>query len=168
MSSPGARTARRSTTFFSSRTLPGHRYASSRSSASGVRRRRATRCVERVRLEKVLQQLPYIVGTLPERRHFEEDDVESIVKVGAELPRFDALRQVAVGGGDDPHVDALDGAVGTDALQLAGLEKAQQQRLHAEAHFAGFVQKRRAVVGAFKQTRLVAIRVGKAAAHMTE
>ena len=154
--------------FFSSRTLPGHRYAISRPSASGVSRRRATRWPSGVRLEKMLQQLPDIFRDAPERRHFEEDDVESIVEIGAELPGLDALGQVTVGGGNDPHVDALDGAVGADALQLAGLEKPQQHRLHAETHFAGFVQKRRAVVRALKQARLVAIRVGKAAADVTE
>ncbi|MND67872.1 hypothetical protein D3C80_593030 [compost metagenome] len=54
-----------------------------------------------------------------------------MIEVGAEAPGAHFLGQVAVGGGDHPHVDVVL-AVRTDPLQLAALQHAQQLGLHGQ------------------------------------
>jgi hypothetical protein len=51
-----------------------------------------------------------------------------------------------------------------DALNLAGLEEPQQERLHPQAHFAHFIHEDRAAVGHLKQAEAIAIGAGEAAA----
>ena len=68
----------------------------------------------------------------------------------------------------DAHVDAARLRSVADALDLAGLEEPQQQRLHAQAHLADLVHEDRAAVGRFEQAALVAVGVGEAAAHVAE
>ena len=58
--------------------------------------------------------------------------------------------------------------IGADLLQLAGLEEAQQQALHAQRHLADFVEEQRAAVGHFELALLVAIGAGEAALHVAE
>src|SRR5882672_3986633 len=58
--------------------------------------------------------------------------------------------------------------VGANALELAGFEESQQHRLHARAHLAHLVQEDSAVCRRFEESRLVAIRAGKASANVTE
>ena len=70
--------------------------------------------------------------------------------------------------GDDADVERRHPRIRADALNLAGLEEAQQQRLHAQAHLADFVHEDRAAVGRFEPAALVAIGVGEAALHVPE
>ena len=96
------------------------------------------------------------------------NDVEPVEQVLAELPLVDQVAQVAVGRGDDPHVDAARRALGADLLQLAGLEEAQQQALHAQRHLADFVEEDRARCGHLELAGLVAIGAGEAALDVAE
>ena len=98
----------------------------------------------------------------------EPDDVQAEVQVLAERARGDLRLQVAIGRGDQPHVDARVRAVGADALDLAGLEEAEQHDLHARAHLADFVEEHGAVRRHLEQARLVAVGAGEAAAHVAE
>ncbi len=59
-------------------------------------------------------------------------------------------------------------AVGAHLLQLAGLEEAEQQTLHAQRHLSDFVQENRALVSHFELARLVAIRAGETAFDVPE
>ena len=61
--------------------------------------------------------------------------------------------QVAVRGGDEPHVDAdrLDAA---DALELALLQRAQELHLHLDRDLADLVEEERAAVGELEAARL--------------
>ena len=65
----------------------------------------------------------------------------------------DLRLEVAVGRGDEADVDARVRAVGADALDLAGLEEAQQHDLHARAHLADFVEEDGAVGRHLEQAR---------------
>jgi hypothetical protein len=58
--------------------------------------------------------------------------------------------------------------IGADAMNVAVLEEAQEQRLHAQAHLADLVEEDRAAVRLLEEPRLVAIGAGEAAAHVTE
>ena len=55
-----------------------------------------------------------------------------------------------------------------DRLDLAGFEEAQEQRLHAQAHLADFVEEQRAAVGELQLARLVAVGAREAALDVAE
>ena len=57
-------------------------------------------------------------------------------------------------------------SLGADLLQLAGLEEAQQQPLHAQGHLADFVEEHRPLVRHLELARLVPIGAGEAALHV--
>ena len=143
--------------------MPGHRYFSSA-------RQRLVREAE-IALgdrEEMLHQRLHVLGPLPERRHVEVDDAQPVQQVLAELAGGDELVQVAIGGGDHAHVDPRLRVVGADRLDLAVLEKPQQQRLHAQAHLADFVEKQRAAMRELELAALVAVGAGEAALDVAE
>ena len=96
------------------------------------------------------------------------DDVEPKVQIFPEYTRLDALAQVPVRGRDEANVGTSGNTIDTDRLNLTGLGKSQQHRLHAKTHFTEFVEEERAAVGLSNQTRLIAIRSREAAPRMTE
>ena len=73
-----------------------------------------------------------------------------------------------VGGGYHADGDAPADVIGTDLLQLAGLEESQQQPLHPKCLLVHFVQEDRAHVGGLELAGFVAIRPGEAALHVPE
>ena len=109
-----------------------------------------------------------VLAALAQRRHDDVNDVEAVEQVLAERALRDHVAQVAVGRRDHADVDDAAAAVGADLLQLAGLEEAQQQALHAQRHLADFVEEDRAHVGGFELARLVAIGAGEAALDVAE
>jgi len=58
--------------------------------------------------------------------------------------------------------------IGADALDFARLEKAEEQRLHAQAHLAHFVHEDRAAMGHLEPSALVAVRAREAALDVSE
>ena len=84
MRAPRASTTARSTTFSSSRTLPGHEYASS------CRTRLVAEALEppvvlgRVDAQEVLGEHRDVLAALAQRRHVDGDDVEAVVEILAE------------------------------------------------------------------------------------
>ena len=108
------------------------------------------------------------VAALAQRRNLDVEHVEPVVQVGPEFALFDPLGQIAVGGGDHADVGGRLHAIGADAPDLAVLEKAEHESLHAQTGLADFVEEDGAAVGEFQQAGLVAVCTGEAAPHMTE
>ena len=102
----------------------------------------------------MIQQDADVLAPLAQRRHLDVDDVQAIVEILAERLVGNVIDQAAMRRGDHADVERRQPAIGPDALNLAGLEKAQQQRLHAQAHLADFVHEDRAAVGRSSQPRL--------------
>ena len=98
----------------------------------------------------------------------EVDDAQPVQEVLAELAGGDEVGQVAIGGGDHAHVDTRLRLVRPDGLDLAVLEKPQQQRLHAQAHLAHFVEEQRAAMRELELAALVAVGAGKAPLDVSE
>ena len=77
------------------------------------------------------------------------------------LPLPHRLARVAVGGGDDAHVDR-DRLGRPDARHGARLEHAQQPHLQLERHLGDLVEEQRAAMGALEVARVLARRAGEA------
>ena len=104
---------------------------------------------------------------LAQRRHHAGDHVQAVEEVLAEAARRDLRLQVAVGGGDDPHVD-LDGLLAADALELLLLQHAQQLELQAGRHVADLVEEQGAAVGQLEPAELALDGAGEGALLVAE
>src|SRR5271165_2627272 len=100
--------------------------------------------------EKVVHQQQYVLATLPQRRDADGNHVQAIVQVLTKQVFGDGLVEIAVGGGDDPHVDG-DFTGAAHRTHGALLQNAQQLHLHGQRHFADFVEEDGAAVGDFEQ-----------------
>ena len=96
-------------------------------------------------LEEVLHEQRDVLAALAQRRQLHRDHVQPVEEILAERAVGDHLREVAVGRGDDAHVD-LDRVRVADALELALLQHAQQLRLQRRAHRPDLVEEQRALV----------------------
>src|SRR6202007_1259583 len=82
-------------------------------------------------------------------------------------PLADRPLEVAVGGGDDAHVDP-DVRRAADALEGALLEEAQQLDLQCRGDLADLVEEDGAAVGRLEQPFALALGVGESAALVAE
>src|SRR5271157_2673317 len=74
------------------------------------------------------------------------DHVEPVVEVFAKGSFFERGAQVAVGGGDEAHVD-LDGARATQTLEFALLQHAEKFDLDGGRYVSDLIEEERAFVG---------------------
>src|SRR4030095_15875380 len=79
------------------------------------------------------------------RRNPDWKDVQPVVQVRTELPLGDHLLEIAIGGGDQPKVDA-NGSRASHSLVFTVLKRAQQLRLQLEWHVADLVEEQRALM----------------------
>ena len=98
---------------------------------------------------KMPGQLGNVLAPLAERRNDDGKYGQAIPEVLAELARGNHGRQVAVGGGHDPHVDA-DRPLAADAVEPAVLQDPQQADLGGQRQLGQFVQQQGAAVGPFE------------------
>ena len=101
-------------------------------------------------LDEVLDQERDVARALAQRRQADRHHVQAVVEILAKGAGRDLLLQIAVGRGDQPHVDAdrLDAA---HALELALLQGAQQLHLHLDGDRADLVEEQRAAVASSKR-----------------
>ena len=104
--------------------------------------------VERLAHE-VLDEQRHVVLALAQRRHAHAHHGEPVVEILAERAAIDLAHEVAIGRGDDAHVDG-DDLRAADAADLALLERAQQLRLQLERQLADLVEEQRAAVRLFE------------------
>ena len=133
-----------------------------------VRNRRALPAIAVVPGKKVLDQQGNIRSPLTKRRYLQVYDIEPVEQVFPEPPLGNQMTQVTVGCGYHPDVHSCDCPIGADFPHFAGLQKAEQQALHAEAHLANLVQEYGAPLSELENPRFVAIRAGEAALYVTE
>ena len=104
-------------------------------------------------LDEGRRQVGDVVAPLAQRRQRNLDDVQAVVEILAEAARRHLLREPAVGGGDEAHVDLA--AVGrADALHFAVLDDAEQLRLDRHRQLADLVEEQRRAVRLFEEARL--------------
>ena len=118
-------------------------------------------------VEKVLRQQRNVLAPLAQRHRLHRKHVEAEIEVFAKPAALHFLLEVAVGGGDQAHVDGA-GALFADAFEIALLQHAQQLALQFQRNFADLVEKQRAAVGEFEPADAVAHRAGEGAADVAE
>ena len=147
--------------------LPGHFHATSASIASGgmvsmvLPMRRAWR-ETKWRTRMGMSAARSRSGGAEDRK-----DLEPVVEVAAELLFCDHFGQVAIGGGDEAHVDG-DGPRAAQALDLPLLQRAQQLGLQVERHLADLVEKERALVRQLEAADLARDGAGERALFVAE
>ena len=82
---------------------------------------------------------------LAQRRQRHREDGQPVVEILAEPPARHHLAQIAVGRGDDAHVDAH-GLAAADPLELALLQHAQELDLRLGRQLADLVEEQRPAV----------------------
>src|SRR5258708_33827778 len=99
-------------------------------------------------VHKMLHQHGNVGATLAQRRQLDGKNVEPVKQIFAKPPVSDVLLQIAVGGGDDPHID-VQGVNAAEPFKLAILKDPQQLRLEFEWELADLVEEDRAFAGRF-------------------
>jgi len=116
---------------------------------------------------EVIEEHRNVIDSLAERRHANANHVEAIVEIETELAFGNQFTEITARRRDDAHIDVTEARV-ADALQLAELQKPQQERLHAGAAVADFVEHHGAAVRRLEHALVIADRAGEAAAQMAE
>src|ERR1700722_17554738 len=115
----------------------------------------------------MVDQQGNVFAALAQRRHADRNHVQPVVKIFAKLVFGNGLIQIAVGGGDHPHID---GNLAGAAHRTHGpfLQHAQQFHLHGERHLTDFVEENRTPVGHFEQPAFVLIGARKCTLKVAE
>src|SRR5581483_8435724 len=129
---------------------------------AGLRVRR-----EAVLVAEIRHQLGDVFLLLPKWRQMQGNDIEPVEQVLPEPALLDLLGQVAVGGGNDPHVH-LDWRGAADALELALLQHTQQLALRGQGHLPNLVQEDGAMVGQLESALALHQGPGEAALFVPE
>ena len=72
----------------------------------------------------MLRQLRNIFPAPAQRRHLNSHDVQAVIEILAKTPGADLFGEVAVGGGDQPHINGKR-LVAADTLHLPLLNRPQ-------------------------------------------
>ena len=117
--------------------------------------------------QEVLGQHGHVRAALAQGRRAELHDVQAVEQILAELVLADGSNDVAIGRGDEPHVDPQLG-VAPHAGEGAVFQKPQQLGLERAAHVANLVQKNGAAVRLLDAARFLFDRTGEGALLVTE
>ena len=104
---------------------------------------------------------------LAQRRHRDRKHVQAVEQIFAEAARFHVGDQVAIGGGDDAHID-LDRLARADRLDLALLDGAQELDLRRRRQFADLVEEQCAARGLDEFSDMALGRAGERALLVAE
>src|SRR5437867_13438691 len=98
-------------------------------------------------------KLRNVFAAFRERRHFEWKDIQAVKQILPESSFLDLLAQIAVRGGNDPHIH-LDDSLSTKPLDLSLLNHAQKI-LHVERQLTDCVQEDGATIPLFELSLLL-------------
>src|SRR6185503_12179974 len=100
-------------------------------------------------------------------RHMQRQNAKPVIKVWAKTTFCNCLREIAVRGRDDAHVDRDVGAC-SNSPHGAFLQNTQQLRLRRKIQRVDFVEKQRTPRSFFKETTAVLVGAGEGATLVTE
>ena len=96
------------------------------------------------------------------RRQRDLDRVQAKKQVLPKTSGGDFLVQIGVGRGNDPHI-RMQRSRGTDPLEFAGLDHAQQFGLLTHRHIRDLIEEKRALVGQLEASGAIGLRIGESA-----
>src|SRR5262245_15290848 len=108
-----------------------------------------------------------VVSALPQRRHLDRKDIQTVEKICPKRTCGDGAPQVPVRRRQDPHVHG-DRLIASDALELTLLEDPQQLGLKFEGKAADLVEKHRAAVLELEASDAAAQSTGERASLVAE
>src|SRR5580704_5680585 len=112
-------------------------------------------------------QLAYVLPALSQRRNHDRKHVQPIVKITAEFITCNHLCQIAMGGGNQTHVDVMRAAA-AQAFELLFLQNAQKFRLQCQWQVPDFVQEQSAGISHFEAADFLRDGPGKGTLLMPE
>ena len=118
--------------------------------------------VSRETQDEQIHQVGDIFFALAQGRDIDWNNIQAIVKIFAESAFFERGAQIAVGRGNQPHID-LDRLRSTQPFKLALLQNAQQLHLRRRRHIADLIEKQCSLIGQFEFSRLARGRAGERA-----
>ena len=118
-------------------------------------------------VRQVLREQRDVVAPLAQRRERDREDIQSIVEIVPESILPDFVRQITIGGGNDPHVD-VHRARAAQSLELSLLQNAQQLWLQLDRKVADFVQEQRPSMSELEPPGLARMRSRERAALASE
>ncbi len=121
----------------------------------------------RAGLQKMMRQRQDVLVPVAKRRQADVQHGQAIIKVLAETPLRDFLREVAIGGGKDSHVQT-DRARRAQRLDAPRVQHAQQFDLCPLGQVADFVQEQRSAIGQGEAALTVSVGAGECASHVAE
>ena len=117
--------------------------------------------------EQALDEQRDVLAAVAQSGDLDRDDVEAIEEILAERARARAFAEIAVGRGEDAHVD-LALLVRADRADDAALEHVQELRLERGRHLAHLVEEQRAAVGLGEEAARALVAPGERALHVAE
>src|SRR2546425_6169411 len=121
-----------------------------------------------VRGQEVVREQRDVFGSLAQRRHVDRHDPEAVVEVFPHVARGDGGFWVAVGRGDEPHIDDGIGRLAAHAAHHTVLNDPQELGLDRLWHLGQLVEKQRAAVRGFEQAGFVPHRAGECSLAVSE
>ena len=94
-------------------------------------------------------------------------DVQTIVKIFAELTLRNQSFEILIGRRDDAYIEA-NARLAADAADRAALQRSQQARLRMIRHVANFIEEQRSALCLFEPTNSLPDRAGERAFFVTE
>ena len=120
-----------------------------------------------VLFQEKLDEQGNVFQAFRERRNTNLDRTQTIEEILAETAGEDFGAKIAIGGGNEAHIDLLDFGR-ADPLNFAVLDDAQQLGLHGQGSLADFIQEHRAAIGVLEEARASIRGAGEGAADMAE
>src|SRR6516225_7586215 len=121
----------------------------------------------RVALREVFHQHGDVLFAISQRWHIDGKHVQAVEQVASEGSCVDSCLQVAIGSGDNAHVNS-DGLIPADALKLALLQYTQQGNLRFGGKISDLVEKEGAVFRELEPPQTPLCCSGKSAFLMAE
>src|SRR4029453_4387933 len=117
--------------------------------------------------QEMFRQQGNIFSSIAKRGQVQRDDIDSVVKILAELSFPDQILEVLVRRGDDANVD-LYGLYAADAREFAFLQNPQQLSLRHGTEVPDFVEEQGAAVGELELAHAASRRIGERALFVAE
>lgn len=119
------------------------------------------------RFDEVPHQGHDVVAPFTQGRQVNGKDIQAVVEIAAEFITPDQLTQIAVGGGDNPYVDAVR-LTAAQAFEFLFLQDPKQFGLRSQRNISDFIQEERAGMRHFEATDLLCDSASEGASLMSE